>query len=270
MTMGSHQRIVGVDQSRFTPRYIWEPLGGFDTDAATGAQRPWNIGTERNITEQQNCLTMDWRKHGIERPWLNPPFDTRIVGQFISKIIEHGRGVLLLHVRTDTRWFRPLFDHASAKLWLAGRVVFRDVHGNPCTITKRKSKYFGKVANSGAPVVLWAFGFADADVLEQFDCRYIPEPKRGEPVLRGIFEPQHFARFVLIGALENDQAAKSWRAVVAEWLRSNDGPVPVADLYRAFQHHPKAKRNPNWKAKVRQTLQRGAGRSVGRDQWIPA
>lgn len=38
MTIGSHQRSIGKDQARFTPRYIWEVLGPFDTDAATGAR----------------------------------------------------------------------------------------------------------------------------------------------------------------------------------------------------------------------------------------
>lgn len=62
----------------------------------------------------------------------------------------------------------------------------------------------------------------------------------------------------------------SWREVVSDVLRGHDGPVAVSDLYRAVADHPKTKTNPNWQAKLRQTLQRGAGRSVGRDQWVAA
>jgi len=46
--------------------------------------------------------------------------------------------------------------------------------------------------------------------------------------------------------------------------------VAVADLYDAFADHPKTKSNPNWQAKLRQTLQRGAGKAIGRDQWVAA
>jgi hypothetical protein len=34
MSLGSHQATIGKDQARFTPRWIWQPLGPFATDAA--------------------------------------------------------------------------------------------------------------------------------------------------------------------------------------------------------------------------------------------
>lgn len=34
MTLGSHQTTIGKDQARFTPRWIVDALGPFDTDAS--------------------------------------------------------------------------------------------------------------------------------------------------------------------------------------------------------------------------------------------
>jgi hypothetical protein len=250
MTLGSHQTTLGKENARFTPRRILDALGVFATDATAGAPRPWDIGTERNITVAQNCLTMDWRDFG--RTWLNPPFARYGVGEFVRLMCEHDHGIMLLHARTETEWFRPIWRAASGLLWLAGRVVFCYADGSSCRIENPTAKHYGKVANSGAPVVLIAFGASDADALD--GCG-----------LDGEFQPLIFPRFVLIAAIGQTD---SWRTIVAQWLKHEQGPVRVAQLYRAFRHHPKVQDNPNWKAKLRQTLQRGAGRSVGRDQWM--
>jgi hypothetical protein len=272
MTMGSHQRTIGKSQARFTPRWILSPLGAFDTDVCAGDPRPRTIGRNYNITEADDCLILDWSHFG--RCWCNPPFDTRIVGDFVARMIGHDRGTMLLHARTETAWYQPIFDAATAILWLAGRVVFENADGTPCRIENPKAKHYGKVANSGAPVVLIAFGFDDGDILEaaherpRYDAagNLVRPPGR----LPGAFDPRRFKRFVLLAALDSSEQAKSWREIVVEWLRAHDGPVAVGDLYRAFAHHPKARANPHWQAKLRQTLQRGAGRAIARNQWVAA
>lgn len=255
MTMGSHQTPLGKENARFTPRWIFEPLGEFHTDAAAGDPRPWNIGTQRNITRAENCLTMDWRDFG--RTWLNPPFMRYGVGEFVRLMCAHNYGTMLLHVRTETTWFKPIQDIASAVLFLAGRVIFCNADGSPCRIENPEAKHYGKKANSGAPVVLVAFGKIDAESLDS--CG-----------LGGWFIPLNVQRYMLIAALDMDEEGKSWRQIVVDWLKYESEPVTVAQLYRAFSAHPKSKANPNWKAKLRQTLQRGAARSLGRDQWVAA
>lgn len=273
MTMGSHQTSIGKDNARFTPPWLWRPLGPFDTDVSAGDPRTYDIG-RRNITVAEDCLSFSWLRDEIGRAWCNPPFDSRVVGGFVRRMCEYGMGTLLLHVRTETKWFAPLFAAASARLWVAGRVVFEYWDDTPCRIENPKAKHYGKVANSGAPVVLFAFGFDDADALEA--AQIAPELDERGQLLRlpgripGTFEAMQYRRFVLIAALEQSEEAKTWRAIVLDWLRHEDGPVAVGDLYRAFAEHPKAKVNPNWKAKLRQTLQRGAGRSLGHDQWVAA
>jgi hypothetical protein len=125
MTIGSHQTTVGKNDNRFTPPRIWQPLGPFPTDAATGRVRPWNIGTERNITIEDNCLTMDWRSFGIT--WFNPPFMRFLIGEFVSKMCAHANGIMLLHVRSDAQWWRPIAETATIRLDVAGRLIFHNM-----------------------------------------------------------------------------------------------------------------------------------------------
>lgn len=250
MTLGSHQTTIGKSQVHLTPRVILDPLGVFDTDPCASDPRPWDCAL-RNITKADDSLSMDWRSFG--RVWLNPPFDTRVVGEFIARMCAHNHGTALVHARTETLWFQPMFGTASAMLFLQGRKNFLKPDGTPCMITKEGSKYFGKRAGSGAPIVLVAFGMRDADVLAY--CG-----------LAGQFIPLAIPRSVLVAAIE-----PSWRSAVIGWLRERRGPVRLDEIYRAFAEHPKAKRNKHWREKIRQTLQRAAERTgPGEYQAVPA
>lgn len=160
MSLGSHQQTVGRSQVHLTPRSILDPLGVFDLDPCAADPRPWDCARE-NYTEAQDGLSLPWRG----RVWLNPPFDRYQVGRWIARLAEHGRGTALLHARTETEWFAPIWREATAILFLADRVIFRKPDGSPQTITNPASKHFGKAANSGAPVVLIAFGECDAESL---------------------------------------------------------------------------------------------------------
>ena len=244
MTLGSHQRTIGRSQTRITPRSILEPLGPFDTDPCAAAPRPWDCAA-KNITEAEDSLAMDWRDFG--RVWLNPPFDRRVVGRFIELMRRHDRGIALVHVRTETEWFLPIWHAASALLFLAGRYIFHTPDGSLCKIENPSSKHFGKAANSGAPLLLAAFGHADADVL----CLC---------GIDGHFVPLRFPRGFIIAAIE-----PSWREAVRAFLKDR-GIVSLAEVYAFFADKPKARRNPTWKAKLRQTLQRTA-KNTGRGEW---
>jgi hypothetical protein len=65
----------------------------------------------------------------------------------------HNFGTLLIHARTEAAWFEPIWQHASAILFLADRLHFHYPDG------KRAA------ANSGAPACLVAFGQYDAERL---------------------------------------------------------------------------------------------------------
>lgn len=145
MTLGSHQRCVGKSQSHFTPKWIIDALGPFDLDPCAGDPRPWD------------CAYINWTRDGLSkgwgnprrptsRVWLNPPFNRYEVYTWINRLANHGHGIALLHARTETDWFEPIWKCADAIHFLADRIKFCDERGNP------------QKANSGAPAVLIAFG----------------------------------------------------------------------------------------------------------------
>jgi hypothetical protein len=148
MTIGSHQQTVGKSQTHLTPPHIIEALGPFDLDPCAAMGMPWRTAA-RMLTIEDDGLAADWGGH----VWLNPPFDRYQVGRWIDKLAAHGDGICLVHARTETEWFAPIWRHASAILFLADRLHFHTIDG------KRQS------ANSGAPVVLAAFGDRSHDRL---------------------------------------------------------------------------------------------------------
>lgn len=242
MTLGSHQAIVGKDQARFTPRWIVDVLGRFDTDASAGDPRPFDIGRHRNVTAAEDSLSMSWDDFG--RVWLNPPFDSRIVGAFVAKMIAHAHGTLLLHARTETSWFAPIWERAHGMLFLRGRVNFLEADGSPICIADKRGVM--RPAGSGAPVVLSAFGAADCEVLAY--CG-----------LAGKFVPLIVPRSVMAAF------GGTWREAI-EALAPH-GEFHLDELYRRVLDHPVARRNGHPKAKVRQIVQGAAFERTGRGRY---
>ena len=149
MTLGSHQTSIGKTQVHITPRWIIEVLGPFDLDPAAADPRPWDCAAV-NYTERDDGLRQPW----FGRPFLNPPFDRYVVPLWIRKLARHGCGTALLHARTETDWFEPIWESATAILFMADRLSFYRPDGRR------------QPANSGAPPVLVAFGSDDAERLK--------------------------------------------------------------------------------------------------------
>jgi hypothetical protein len=145
MTIGSHQATIGKSQVHLTPRAIVDALGPFDLDPCAADPRPWDCAAT-NYTEAADGLSLPW----FGRVWLNPPFDRYSVGDWMAKLADHGNGIALLHARTEAAWFLPAWRKAAVMLFLAKRIKFCLPDGTE------------QPANSGAPVVLVAFGDANA------------------------------------------------------------------------------------------------------------
>ena len=141
MTLGSHQTTVGKSQVHLTPKWILDRLGPFDLDPCAATVRPWDCAA-RNIVEAEDGLVADWS--GLV--FLNPPFDRYQVARWIEKLADHGRGIALVHARTEAAWFEPIWQRADLLLFLADRIKFCRPDGSE------------QPANSGAPAVLAAFG----------------------------------------------------------------------------------------------------------------
>lgn len=154
MTLGSHQRTVGKSQSWITPKHIIDALGPFDLDPCASDPRPWDCAKE-NWTIEDDKEYDPW--YGCV--WLNPPFNRFQVGGWIRKLAEHGNGIALLHARTEAEWFVPVWEKASAILFLADRLYFHYPDG-------RRAE-----ANSGAPAVLAAFGSDNANRLNRSELK---------------------------------------------------------------------------------------------------
>ena len=149
MSLGSHQRTVGLSQNHITPPWLINALGRFNLDPCAADPRPWD------------CAEINWTTHGLDRDWfglvyLNPPFNRYEVGDWIARLAKHGNGITLVHARTEATWFEPIWQHAATILFMADRIHFHRPDGS------RQS------ANSGAPPILAAFG--DEAVLRLHRC----------------------------------------------------------------------------------------------------
>lgn len=239
MSIGGHQSAAAGTTTWLTPPHIIDALGGwssFDLDpCAAPVPQPWPTATHMNTLRNGDGLALEW----FGRVWLNGPYGAELA-DWLAKLAAHGTGTALLFARTETEMFhRHVWERAHGLLFLEGRLHFHFPDG-------RRAK-----ANGGAPSVLAAYGVDDLDRLA--GCE-----------LPGAFVPLRLARLILVAGPD-----RSWSEVMRDWVRRQRGTVSVSDAYRYFASHPKARRNPNWRAKVRQKLPQVA-RRVGRDQYEAA
>lgn len=237
--IGGHHSPRSKTDEWLTPPAVIEAVGGarsFDLDPAAPADRPWPTA-KVHYSKADNGLLLPW----FGRVWLNPPYSTPLLARFMGRMAEHGRGLALIFARTETDAFaRFVWSEATAVLFLLGRLNFHSAEGD------RAPK------NAGAPSVLCAYGQADAEILAS--CG-----------LAGQFVPLRLPRSFVVLALST-----TWRSLVRGYLRGRPGPVALAEIYRDLASHPKARRNRHVEAKIRQELQRGAGRRVDRGLWEAA
>jgi hypothetical protein len=165
--MGGHQSAAMENDEWLTPPSILQALGAFDLDPCAPVDRPWPTAA-RHFTAEDDGLAQEW----CGRIWLNPPYGPpTIVGPWLKRMVQHGRGTALIFARTETDlFFETVWERATAVLFLRGRLFF---HVSADTEFKRKGKDPIKVrrgeaspANAGAPSVLVAYGARDADILE--------------------------------------------------------------------------------------------------------
>lgn len=233
--MGAHQSPRMQSCVWLTPPAILTRLGSFDLDpCAASLPRPWPTAAA-HLTAEDDGLSVDW----WGRVWLNPPYGPPpVIGPWMRRLSAHGRGTALIFARTETAlFFETVWRRATALLFLEGRLHFHRANGVRAP------------ANAGAPSVLCAYGVADADIL-------------ADSGLAGYFVPLQLPRGVMVMAIEG-----SWRAELLSWAARQSGPVSLEAVYRAFQGHRKTNANPNWRAKIRQTLQRGPFERVARGRW---
>ena len=82
----------------YTPRYIIDALGQFDTDPCSPLVRPFDTA-RIHYTRQDNGLCQPW----VGRVWLNPPYDTKL--PWMKAMARHGNGIALVYNRLGRQWF---------------------------------------------------------------------------------------------------------------------------------------------------------------------
>ena len=150
-SIGSHQSANAGTHTWLTPPAILDALGPFDLDpCACPLPRPWPTAAIM-WTREDGPLRREWRG----RIWMNPPFaPPDLLRSFMDRMAAHDCGTALLFARTETAmFFATVWERASALLFLRGRLHFHRQSG-------RRAR-----ANSGAPIVLVAYGAADAERL---------------------------------------------------------------------------------------------------------
>lgn len=152
--MGGHQSASMLKDEWLTPPEIIDALGGadsFDLDPCAPVVRPWPMA-KAHYTVLDNGLIKPW----FGRVWFNPPYGgPKIIGPWMRRMVEHGRGIALIFARTETDlYFDTVWNRAAGVLFLQGRLYFHHVDGTRAA------------TNSGAPSCLVAYGMQDAAVLK--------------------------------------------------------------------------------------------------------
>jgi hypothetical protein len=131
-----------------TPPSMIKSLGEFDLDPCSPVVRPWETA-KKHYTINDNGLLQEWEG----RVWLNPPYGKYTL-EWMNKMALHNNGIALIFAKTDTGvWHDIVFRHASAILFLRGRIKFYTTSGE-------EAKF-----NGGAPSALIAFNEDNAIAL---------------------------------------------------------------------------------------------------------
>jgi len=110
---------------------IFDDVFHFSLDSAADQN---NTKCDLFIDKEQNTLTTDWKEylllHNAETNtvWLNPPYGAKILLPFLKKVEEEYKKGLTICVltaaRTDTRWFRIIWENARYLTFIYKRIKF--------------------------------------------------------------------------------------------------------------------------------------------------
>lgn len=104
----------------YTPRWIIEKLGPFDTDPCSPVTPPYKIAPI-SYNKEQDGLSHEWQ--GVV--WMNPPYSRVLLRRFCERMASHGNGIALLVNRQDNLlWQEVIFPSARSMLFMRHRVKF--------------------------------------------------------------------------------------------------------------------------------------------------
>ena len=112
----------------YTPADIIEAarktMGGIDLDPATSEVAQQVVKANTYYTAETNGLDKPWSG----RVWMNPPYASELIGQFVDKLISElpsiEQAIVLVNNATETEWFNKLVDKATMVCFPKSRVKF--------------------------------------------------------------------------------------------------------------------------------------------------
>lgn len=125
-----------TDNEWYTPaEYIEaarEAMGSIDLDPASNDFANKTVKAGTYYTEETDGLSKEW----FGNIWLNPPYQTSLIGRFADKLNESNfnQAIVLVNNASETQWFQKMAEKATAFVWHLGRIRFekRDgAHGVP-------------------------------------------------------------------------------------------------------------------------------------------
>ena len=221
MRLNVIDHVTGKDEW-LTPQWIVKALGEFDLDPCSPINRPWDTA-KKHLTIHDDGLMSEW----FGRVWMNPPYGKALI-HWLNKICLHNNGIALTMARMETNAFHKyVYPHVDSMFFFKQRLTFLNVDGTP-----------GK-GNAGAPSVLLAYGGDNSDSITDagFDGYHLPVNKIG---------------IVLIGY------DVTWKMVINSVFVRLNRPAELSELYDQVEKFAgdKVQKNPNFKAKVRQVVQK--------------
>ena len=106
----------------YTPKWLIDTLGPFDLDPCSPMKPIYTIAKE-TFNKEQNGLIQVWDKKKFV--WLNPPYNGKLIRQFIEKLAEHNNGIAIVVNRTDNLLFQEIiFPKAKSMIFMRKRVKF--------------------------------------------------------------------------------------------------------------------------------------------------
>ena len=112
----------------YTPADIIEAarktMGGIDLDPATSEVAQDVVKATTYYTAEANGLDKPWSG----RVWMNPPYASELIGQFVDKLVSElpniEQAIVLVNNATETEWFNKLVDKAAMVCFPKSRVKF--------------------------------------------------------------------------------------------------------------------------------------------------
>jgi len=140
ITEAGFMRFISVHIGENTGEYEWYTpkvyidaaryvMGSIDVDPASS-----HTANEKLVMATKYYTFED---NGLEQPWegniwMNPPYAQPLVTQFTKALVdkwdsgEIQQACVLVNNATETGWYQPMMDRASAICFVRGRIIFLD------------------------------------------------------------------------------------------------------------------------------------------------